>query len=1160
MSPIRFSRKAHSLINILGIIALLTAFFAFPAPAEASTYVVNTTDSEDDGMCDAEHCSLREAIRAANVHVGPDTIWFNIEWGSPPWIILIDDELPSITDDNTIIDASTMPTHDGGPSVVIVGNEDTNYAFLLESTGNLIRGFEFVGFQGEFGGAGVVAHVGGNTIEWNVFGSSRYGIILESSDNIVRDNFIGVKSWGSPAPNDEAGIIMSQDGNLVENNHIAFNGGAGILLDGLSPEGNTFTHNSIHDNGGLGIDIGDGNGGIDAPLLSDVGLDEISGEACRDCTVELFLAEPDPTDYGEGRTFLGEVEVEDDRTFTFSLEEPLTECDPVTATATDSDGSTSEFSWNGRAGLCMTFAMPPIVEPYLTVNTEDDDDDGVCNEDHCSLREAINYANSHLGRDTISFDIPGAGPHEILIAGEPLPILTDDHTAIDGTSEPDYDGSPVVWIVNERSWRGLYVSSQRNTIRGLGITGFVGDTDGGLLLEGGFNRVEDNVIVGNGTGISVHSNYNTIIGNSIGVNAAGDTAMPNYSGMYINGDDNQIGLPGDGNIISGNEFTGLHFDDSEGNVLMGNIIGANASGTAAIPNGRNGIYTEGALEIGGLGPSEGNIIYGNGGNGIQLYDTARDTVIAGNIIADNGEYGIVVDSIGHDGFTFTRNSIFNNGDLGIETNRADDHVAEFDSASTSEVTGHVGCRGCLVELFLAAPDPTGYGEGQIFLGDVLTDVAGLFTFELSGISRCDEITATVTDSYGETSEFSENILVDCLRAPGRMMGVVGFGGILILTIVAVIIRELGPETPPWFVPGVFGAGALLVAVLFLFAGILPGVMLDFGPPSTAPPDPLPQCGEYIDPDGYEPTGGVLVSLDDDPVLTWTPGPDVPEGAEWSVELRSTDRRLYTLTTTSTSVRLSDFPVEPRAGGRMEWRVRLLTEGEAACRPDDTQALQFENPMLEAMAMLPEVDEEPEEDEEVEETCTPLVTAETDVNCRYGPGSVYIAVDFLLEGETAEAIGRSSDSSWWVVRLADTQQTCWVWDGAVEAECTDELPVVAAPPTPTPPPPEEDTTPPPTPSPVSPTGGITLGCSSTALLNWSTVSDPSGIADYDVEIQRSPDQASWSAAPGSPVSTTGDKTTISVECGWYYRWRVRATDGEGNVGSWSGWATFTVTLE
>ena len=838
MSPIRFFQKFQPLFNSIAILILLAAVFAFPAPAQADTYVVNTLWDDDDGVCDDTHCSLREAINAANRGGGGDIIWISIASGSPNWVIYLDSELPPITGRNITIDGTSMPTFLGGPSVVLVGDEDIDYGFRLDGNNITIRGFKFSSFWGAGGGAGVITTGNHNTIEGNCFNNSTYGIILESDENVVRDNTIGVMPWGSASPNDEAGVLIVGSENDLEGNVIAYNGGDGIAFGEAERylTNNTFTRNSIYDNGGLGIDVGDQNGSIDLPYLTDVGLTEVSGEGCPGCVVELFLAAPDPTDYGEGQTYIGEGVVGDDGTFAIALDEPLSECDPVTATARSPYGqSTSEFSLNERAGLCMRSEMPALTEPYLTVNTVDDSDDGVCNEEHCSLREAINDANRFLGADTISFDIPGAGPHEILLSGDPLPMLTDDRTFIDGTSEPDYAGSPVVWMVNDGSWRGLWIESQRNTVRGLGITGFIGDADCGLTLSGGFNQIQDNVISGNGGGINLRSNHNVITGNHIGVNAAGDAAMPNYDGMFVNGDNNQIGLPGDGNIISGNETYGINILNTAGNSLMGNIIGADASGTTAIPNGWDGILTRGVLIIGGLGSGEGNIIFGNGTHGIRLFETARNTVITGNVIAENGEYGILVDTLEGSGFTFTQNSIYDNGDLGIETNRVDDHVAELERASLTSVSGTAACNGCTVELFEAAPDPTGFGEGQTYLGETTTDTGGAFTFEFSGLDVCDELTVTVTDVDGETSAFSENALVACMRAPGRPMSAIGLGGLLILTIVVVVFRELGPETPPWLVPGVAGGGLLVLTLTFGVLWALPGVQLDFGPPPVPAP-------------------------------------------------------------------------------------------------------------------------------------------------------------------------------------------------------------------------------------------------------------------------------------------------------------------------------------
>ena len=52
-----------------------------------------------------------------------------------------------------------------------------------------------------------------------------------------------------------------------------------------------------------------------------------------------------------------------------------------------------------------------------------------------------------------------------------------------------------------------------------------------------------------------------------------------------------------------------------GNTIQGNLIGLNASGTAAIPNGGEGIYvgTVRDTQIGGTAPGAGNVIAGTPG-------------------------------------------------------------------------------------------------------------------------------------------------------------------------------------------------------------------------------------------------------------------------------------------------------------------------------------------------------------------------------------------------------------------------------------------------------------------------------------------------------------------------------------------------------------------
>lgn len=114
---------------------------------------------------------------------------------------------------------------------------------------------------------------------------------------------------------------------------------------------------------------------------------------------------------------------------------------------------------------------------------------------------------------------------------------------------------------------------------------------------------------------------------------------------------------------------------------------------------------------------------------------------------------------------------------------------------------------------------------------------------------------------------------------------------------------------------------------------------------------------------------------------------------------------------------------------------------------------------------------------------------------------------------------------------------------------------------TPTPTDADVTPPPIPSPSVPADGLNLSCRSSQALSWLPVTDPSGIREYQVEVQRSTDNSTWNAAPGSPINGILDKTTtIPTDCGWYFRWRVRAVDGVGIMSDWSSWSYFSITLD
>ena len=160
-----------------------------------------------------------------------------------------------------------------------------------------------------------------------------------------------------------------------------------------------------------------------------------------------------------------------------------------------------------------------------------------------------------------------------------------------------------------------------------------------------------NLISGNSNGLFLtnrNGDANTVQNNYIGVNAAGDAALPNDgSGIIVNGvfsgtqGETIIGASlavpgsGEGNLVSGNGQYGIFFNVGGGGIqgpvtIAGNIIGLDAKGVKAIGNSIGGIdeETDRTATIDSVLISQ-NIISGNG-DGVLFAST--NTTIQGNAI------------------------------------------------------------------------------------------------------------------------------------------------------------------------------------------------------------------------------------------------------------------------------------------------------------------------------------------------------------------------------------------------------------------------------------------------------------------------------------------------------------------------------------------------
>ena len=165
----------------------------------------------------------------------------------------------------------------------------------------------------------------------------------------------------------------------------------------------------------------------------------------------------------------------------------------------------------------------------------------------------------------------------------------------------------------------------------------------GLTINAGGSTVRGLVINRfKGSGISASGAGNNVIeGNFIGTNATGTAALPNIgNGILLQSSDNRVGGPTSAarNVISGNGASGVSINgvSATGNVVQGNFIGTNFDGTARLGNSSSGVLI--STLNNSIGP--GNVIAANGSpatpnHGIFIASTGSAEVF-GNFIGTNG--------------------------------------------------------------------------------------------------------------------------------------------------------------------------------------------------------------------------------------------------------------------------------------------------------------------------------------------------------------------------------------------------------------------------------------------------------------------------------------------------------------------------------------------
>ncbi len=756
------------------VLLVLGATLCFLIPAEeisAHTFVVNSpAESHDflpgDSLCgdnplpDSCRCTLRAAIEEANALPGPDTVLF-ADSIAEIWLNL---GPLTLSGDSTVVSGSNaVPAIDGGD------NPSGSDLIRISSSDNLVSGLSLrrarrhaiyvTGDGNTIGGLTDGAHMIliGNGLD----PSESYAVTFSgatATHNRIGGTWIGLYGNGTLLYGNDNGILITDEAhdNIIGvsattgGNIISGNRGHGITLD------NTAFNNIVVGNI-IGPDItgytGPGNALGGVLIQSGAHHNTIGGEST---TGQNHIS----ANGGDGITISGFNTAENN----------------ITGNNIGLDASMWKSLTNAGNGISIVDAS---------------------------------HANTIGGRtDEARNLISGNSGEGILIEGS---------GTVANIVEGNYIGA---------SLRGTYLF-QSDTLNANGVVirdgarnNIIGGSD-----EGSRNVISVNLYAGvllTGPGTS----DNTISGNYIGIMASGTSSAPNGSGVVIRdgANQNRIGgpLPGQGNIISGNRGdvypmgAGVVVFDpgSDYNLIQGNRIGTNASGTYGVRNGSAGVILGAGAShnlVGGDSPAEGNLISGNGepnyvhtvgrgihifgegtsfnrisnnsigltadtaaaivngGHGIGIFEGATDNVIGGesldqgNLIAGNAAHGVCIGDNETKYNSVRHNSFFDNDSLAIAIRPgAQDSVTppQILRATPTKVAINYYFEGTGVDFYEVVNDTGVYDRGVQPIAGHREYVTGgwWFCFD-QPLTFGDSVTAQFTDPNGNSSQFATPVAV-----------------------------------------------------------------------------------------------------------------------------------------------------------------------------------------------------------------------------------------------------------------------------------------------------------------------------------------------------------------------------------------------------------------
>jgi parallel beta-helix repeat protein len=399
-------------------------------------------------------------------------------------------------------------------------------------------------------------------------------------------------------------------------------------------------------------------------------------------------------------------------------------------------------------------------------------------------------ANDLVQGCSFGFDPTAANPNFSHTNADYAILVRNDGSTVGGTNPGEAN------VIGFNNNEGIEVKGSHATIVGnrIGVdaTGTIAMNNGndGILLDGASDvTLASNVIAANyGNGIDLRNSTNVqILQNDIGIDPAHQlSTLGNSDDGIIISDvtptaNNTPQILLQGNHIASNSGDGVRLHAAGGVKIVGNVIGydgADPDTGALFGNHGDGVGLENASsdnQIGATTAGDGNTIAYNSSAGVAIY--AQDppaqngvhNAIQGNSIHDNSSLGIDLGEraqLGPD-FTYDLLGPTGNDSAGHAGPNRYQNFPVLDSAARHGLD--VTLQGALtadpnsdytVDFFAnRAASPTGYGEGELYLGTVTvhTDASGVasFTATFHDVpAQYGVFTATATDLAGNTSEFS----------------------------------------------------------------------------------------------------------------------------------------------------------------------------------------------------------------------------------------------------------------------------------------------------------------------------------------------------------------------------------------------------------------------